>query len=878
MKSTKEQITEYLKEKTGQMDLSNIDEFTTNEIAERLHISRSVASQYLNELVESGEIFKVKSRPVYFFEKATLESKYAVSVKGCDFLDVTDMLEYITANGQISNVFESLIGHDGSLKRIIRQSTEIFDYPPNGLPLLIYGNEGTGRKLLADLICRNSGINGRIVTKQTFIIRTEVAENDSRWIEKIRTMIEEHSETGAAVILSRFEKINAQLEEYLVSFFENISSENKVHFIFISTQRPDEYLHSSLSKNIPLLIHMRDYDERPKEEREGIVMELFRREEKVLNASILISSNVLRTLASSKYADNIQGLTRVIKLICAQASLSMADGVIKVHTYDMPSAQLENIQIIADDVIYLSCDKYTIGKEVDQYLDFFNSVLALFDDQETSVIITKFSELYSSIEENLIFTNNTMDQTLQGMEVTVSNIINAIIQKRFIVIPGNFSFVLAKFLYIYHEYHGRFARWEEDHKNALTRTIDKLQKEFISETIIVDEINTLVENNLEEKLPGILRIVAELVLFRYNSDLNKRKIFGIIICHGYSTASSIAGAVNSLIGSYVFDSIDMPLSTTVNEVKEALKDRLQRMNRFADVVIMVDMGSLEEIGGDTVVTSSRNVAMINNVTTKMALNIGYHIKNGDSINRIFDDAEDEYKVEHTVIHGRKTDTILFTSESGLQTAQRMEDLFRDSLPEEINVTMQIIQNEKLVNGNISEIIENGNLLFVIGTEDPGVSGITFIPLESLITTGCMDIISQKLSGYMSEENVAQMIVNIRRNFTLINVVNYLTILNPQPLLDYTTVAVENLQKRTNTELEGKRLVGIYIHICVLVERLVTKSGVIKDDSATKSFVDEHTEFIGNVRDSFKQISDHYRIEIPDSEMMYLYSFMAVENQ
>ena len=73
-------------------------------------------------------------------------------------------------------------------------------------------------------------------------------------------------------------------------------------------------------------------------------------------------------------------------------------------------------------------------------------------------------------------------------------------------------------------------------------------------------------------------------------------------------------------------------------------------NRFADIVIMVDMGSLEQIGS---AIGDRNVAVINNVTTKMALDVGYKILNGISIDDLFKNAEEDYKVEYKIIHNLK---------------------------------------------------------------------------------------------------------------------------------------------------------------------------------------------------------------------------------
>ena len=124
----------------------------------------------------------------------------------------------------------------------------------------------------------------------------------------------------------------------------------------------------------------------------------------------------------------------------------------------------------------------------------------------------------------------------------------------------------------------------------------------------------------------------------------------------------------------------------------------------------------------------------------------------------------------------------------------MSNLFYDSLPIEIPVSLQIISFTE-AKQEVQKIQEIYNVLFVSGTEDPGVNGIPFIPLQDIITTTNLDLVSTKLSGYLNEDNLKQLIINVRRNFTLMNILNYLTILNPKPLLDATTAAIDTLQAR-----------------------------------------------------------------------------------
>ena len=60
------------------VNLTNIDEciVSSNTIRSVLHISRSLASQYLNELWREGQLIKIQSHPTYFGFKKSFENYF----------------------------------------------------------------------------------------------------------------------------------------------------------------------------------------------------------------------------------------------------------------------------------------------------------------------------------------------------------------------------------------------------------------------------------------------------------------------------------------------------------------------------------------------------------------------------------------------------------------------------------------------------------------------------------------------------------------------------------------------------------------------------------------------------------------------------------
>ena len=71
--------------------------------------------------------------------------------------------------------------------------------------------------------------------------------------------------------------------------------------------------------------------------------------------------------------------------------------------------------------------------------------------------------------------------------------------------------------------------------------------------------------------------------------------------------------------------------------------------------------------------------------------------------------------------------------------------------------------------------------------------------------------------------------------------------------------------------------GFMIHLCCLVERLVTKTP-IDNYQDLEEFEQKHADFIRQVRDSFQDISRHYRVALPVSEIAYIYDYMHLNSK
>ena len=155
----------------------------------------------------------------------------------------------------------------------------------------------------------------------------------------------------------------------------------------------------------------------------------------------------------------------------------------------------------------------------------------------------------------------------------------------------------------------------------------------------------------------------------------------MIIAHGYSIASEMANNVNHLLERHVFDSIDMPLDCDFKDVVDKLIIYLDGLSKKRnDVIVLVDMGSLENVYR-YLSSYPFNIGIIDNVTTKLCLEVGTRLIQNESIINVLEQASSQNVSHYTLIEKEKKQEIILTiCETGLGMANAIADLVKQSLP------------------------------------------------------------------------------------------------------------------------------------------------------------------------------------------------------
>ena len=109
---------------------------------------------------------------------------------------------------------------------------------------------------------------------------------------------------------------------------------------------------------------------------------------------------------------------------------------------------------------------------------------------------------------------------------------------------------------------------------------------------------------------------------------------------------------------------------------------------------------------------------------------------------------------------------------------------------------------------------------------------------------------------MGDDEIQQFNDDLLKNFSLINVIESLTILNPRALLDIVEKSIHLLEREQSSKIDPKILIGLYVHICCFVERMVKRIPV-KTYPDLQKFEVEQKDFIHHMRIAFQELSQHY---------------------
>lgn len=387
MSSTKSEILSYCIKNTINTDMKDIEKLSASALSNDLNISRSLASQYLNAFVREGVLIKIAIRPVCFLYKKVIEEKFQVSLEGNVFLSIEEFMDTISEQVCIKQNFMKMIGYDSSLSKVIDQVKAALKYPNGGLPILLYGEKGTGKSLLCRQMYEYAIDNG-ILNLDNKLFKIKVFSESEDILEKLlgvenkRGIFEKCN--GGIVFIQQAQNLKLGDQQRIAKIietgvFKRINTNKDIEFNARIVLSVDGVYYKKIIYDFiqcfPVVCYIPNFKERSLDEKEELVIHLLKQQSLKLRKNLFVSRTAIKMLLMKNYDYNIDELKNIIENLCARINATSDSENLYIRAFQLPESILKECKedFITEQVDYVDIASYKKVDEAGRMLELFDS-------------------------------------------------------------------------------------------------------------------------------------------------------------------------------------------------------------------------------------------------------------------------------------------------------------------------------------------------------------------------------------------------------------------------------------------------------------------------------------------------------------------------
>lgn len=839
---TEENITIVLERLTDSALENGIQGVTTQEIENVLKIKRNMVSHYLNIMVDNGSVLKTNTRPVYFSYKISLEKfkKKQTEIK--------------------KDAFNKLIGCNGSLSDIVIKCKDATMYPNKGLPILFTGSSGVGKSFMAKLTyeyakemevidqksrfvtlnCADYANNKELLTSKLFgYVKGAFtgADHDSKGI------IEEAE--GGYVFLDEIHRLSPEGQEKLFllldeGIFEKIGESGKkrignVRIVCATTENVKQVLIDTFVRRIPLVINIPNISDRPIEEKIQLIQRFYREESNIFKKDMRVDKKVVNYLLCSDFGGNIGELKNAIKCSCANSYRKNFGGQIIITTSNLS----ENIISIEEIKPYYNFEYLDIKCGEDDFVEIKMEYFRAIENYKN--IIEEIHKITKQYDSSLISSEQYKKVILLSLQQINETIELYDKQSTYNIKYKLLSDIVERELRTLESNYG--IKSYEENTNLLTNILlffynnnKKLNsKEFINELEYISNvfkekkykyayIAKVFIKNIGKDIEHDFGLNGEVYTTLFIYSLMKKEVLneinGIILAHGTSTAHSIASIVNQLLETSVFEGFDMPMDMSIDNMIDIINSYMDNVDKKRGTIFLVDMGSLFEIYSKVKNVLEGEVAVVNNITTQLALFVGDMIVRKSSMKEIINMIVKEGKINYKYFQSKKKKkAIITTCGSGVGVAKKIKEIIESCVENEEVEVIAYDYFELKNNIKQNEIFEEYDVKLIVSTLDLKIKDTEVVLLSDFFKEEGENKLRRVFKDVIKTKDIDMFIKYLVKMFSLENIISKMIILNPEKVISDVDRILNIIERELNSKLESNIRLALFIHIAVMIERV-----------------------------------------------------------
>ncbi|PWC15377.1 sigma 54-interacting transcriptional regulator [Brenneria corticis] len=883
-------------------ELADENGVSAAQVANALGFARANVSNDLNQLVISGKVKKRRGKPVLF--------------------SLVDEGEWVQA-GEAR--FNQLVEHNPSLFPAVSQAKAAVLYPPAGMNILILGETGTGKSMFAELVYDYAREVKKLKPNAPFVIFNcaDYANNPQLLLAQLfgckkgaftgatedRVGLLETADRGV-LFLDEVHRLPPEGQEIFFTFMDKGifrrlgESEGEryadVRIFSATTEDPESSLLRTFTRRFPMVIRLPALHERSIQERFDLIKYFLNQESTHLDESITVSVNALRALMSYDCPNNIGQLKSDIRFACAGAYAEYMSGkkdkirinsrTLPAHTSqalythtdhrqiwnkiiginkqgiifngDQNSPQFEENE--ADDIYdrlnlrvselkSQGVDDQILAAEIEKDIaDYFQSHIRRserkFDPRHLENVVS--ATVLRLTEELIRYVENKLqcqlsNEVYYGLATHIENAVERVRKNKSIVNP-------------------QLNLIRTGHPDIFNAALDCLRmiERVMAVTLPIDEAGFL----------SMFFLYSNRALERHGHDVRV-----IVVAHGRDTASAIVETANTLLGVNYAQGYNVPLEEKAQTTLECIVGYLQSLPTKADVMLLVDMGSLTRFGEEIARRCEINVRTVQLISTLHVIEAIQRAMNGATLETICHDVLQVNKEIDPCVTTEITPSVsldlrlnasrekklavIALCSMGEGNARIIENIVNQTLTHRKNILEVLpisMSCEQGIYHKISELENNYRIIAIVSpfrlqwpaaqfNLDDILQGDGISQLHSLI--------DRETTYALVEETLSPILQHIE----------------PTKILPQIKEFNAEVSQKLNVSLSANMLIGITMHLACLLDRQVAREpGSFFPDK--EQFMLENAAALIVVRQAFSPFEGLLNITLPDDEQCALLRF------